>query len=276
MEMYGTMPSDDPDARVLLAVAPDQYVTERTRLIRQARADGDRPLAKFYESLKRPSVALWAVLASVADADTVNGVVSVTTKLGETQAAGSDPSALQAATRDRRKVVEAIVDRSVKVLAQWDAGAEKRRPEIRSVVDQLSRHPDLVEPWINGTLRDVPDDDFGFGAFADLNVATRVKEAAPAKPARSRRPERPQVEVVRDLGAERAARTGRIREARKDVSEAAHDVTAAQRRVQTARTAMREAEKEARLSEDALATAERRHAKATAQLEAAQSTGGPS
>jgi hypothetical protein len=270
MGIYGTMPND-ADARVLLAVAPDQYVTERTRLIKQARADRDRPLANFYQSLKRPSVSLWAVLASAPDADAANRVVKVTTELGEIQAAGGDPAALQAATRDRRKIVEGIVDRSVKALAEWDAGAEKRRPEIRSIVDQLSRHPDLAEPWINGTLRDVPDDDFGFGAFADLHVATRAKEPAPAKAARSRRPERPETEVVRDLGAERAARTEWIREAREDASTAAHEVAAAQRRLQAARNALREAEKEARLSDEALAAAERRHAKATAQLEASQS-----
>jgi hypothetical protein len=265
-----TMPSDDPDARVLLDVAPDQYVTERTRLIKQARADGNRPLANFYQSLKRPSVAVWAVLAAVPDAGAVDGVVAVTTKLGETQAAGSDPAALKAATKDRRKVVEAIVDRSVKALARFDAGAEKRRAEIRGVVDQLSRHPELVGAWVDATLRDLPDDDFGFGAFADLQVTTPAKKPAPAKAARPKRSVQPETDVVRDLGAERAGRAERVREARNDVSAAAKEVTAAQRRVQSARTALRDAEKEARLSEEALAGAERRHAKATSQLEAAQ------
>ena len=55
----------------VLDVAPDQYVAERDRLVKQARSAKDRASATFYQSLKRPTVPLWAVLAAGHDADAV-------------------------------------------------------------------------------------------------------------------------------------------------------------------------------------------------------------
>ena len=158
------MPSDAAaDARVLLDVAPDQYVAERDRLVKQARGAKDRASATFYQSLKRPTVPLWAVLAAGHDADAVDSIIKVTTELGDIQGGSTKAADLTAATQRRRKALESFVDRAVKALAKWDAGAEKRRPEIRSIVDQLSRHPDLAESWVDTTLRELPDSDFGFG-----------------------------------------------------------------------------------------------------------------
>ena len=100
------MPNDAGDARVLLQVSPDDYVSERARLVKQARADGDRALATFYQSLKHPGRALWAVLAAGDDADAVHGIVTATTKLAKIQAAGSDPGALAMGTQHRRTALE--------------------------------------------------------------------------------------------------------------------------------------------------------------------------
>ena len=66
METFTTVPTMS-DARVLFRVAPDDYVTERTRLVKEARAAGDRALAKSYAALKRPNLSLWAVLAADDD-----------------------------------------------------------------------------------------------------------------------------------------------------------------------------------------------------------------
>src|SRR5215203_6180692 len=154
-----TMPPDGADARALLRVPPDEYVAERTRLVKQARADKDRPLAGLYQSLKRPSLSVWAVLAAGDDEKAVNEVVSITSKLAETQSGAGTAGAVSAATKDRRKVIERLVDRAVKALAATDKSAETRRPEIREIVDQLSRHPELVEGWIDGTLRDLPEEE---------------------------------------------------------------------------------------------------------------------
>ena len=177
------------DARLLLRQSPDNYVAERTRLVKQARADGQRDSANFYQSLKRPTLSTWAVLAAADDADAVNDVIAATNDLAKVQAGGSNAAALAAATKKRRSALEALVDRAVGALGEWEPGAESRRAEIRGMIDQLSRHPELAASWIDGTLRDLPDDALGFAAFADLEVAetpgSAAKQAKPAKPVKS-------------------------------------------------------------------------------------------
>ncbi len=269
------MPNDAFDARVLLEVAPEQYVTERTRLVKQARADRDKAQANFFQSLKRPSVALWAALVA-ADADVVHKLLSATSELGEVQAGGSSPADLTAATKRRRTTVEGFVDRAVNALAMFDAGAEKRRPEIRSLVDQLSRNPDLADAWIDGTLREIPDEQFGFGAFDGVALTPRAETTSLTKAAKptaksstkaAKRGEPEPREDVRDLAAERAAKAklkDQVREAKKAVAEAARELTAADRRVTVARAAVKDAEKHLRVAEDQRAAAEREHERAVA------------
>jgi hypothetical protein len=278
------MPRDTAaDARVLLDVAPDQYVTERDRLVKQARAAKDRDSATFYQSLKRPTVPLWAVLAAGDNADTVEAVMKVTTELGDIQGGITKGADLAAATQRRRKALETFVDRAVKALAKWDAGAEKRRPEIRSIVDQLSRHPDLVETWVDATLRELPDSDFGFGAIADMSDAEvfkpkpkpKVKSTTKSKVAGKRSPtseERP-AQAAPDRGADRAARAARAdqtRQARKEVAAAVRDLATAERRLDAARAAMDDAKEELAAAEDQHAAVEQRHKKATTQLKTLQ------
>jgi hypothetical protein len=271
------MPSDAAaDARVLLDVAPDQYVTERDRLVKQARAAKDKASAAFYQSLKRPTVPLWAVLAAGHDADAVDSIIKVTTELGDIQGGSAKAADLTAATQRRRKALEAFVDRAVKALAKWDAGAEKRRPEIRSIVDQLSRHPDLAESWMDATLRELPTSDFGFGAIADMGDAEILKPRPPKSKGTAEKPrksEAPPAKPAPDRSGDRAARAARAeqtRQARKDVAAAVRQLANAERRVDAARAAMDDAKQELTAAEEQHATAEQRHKKATAQLEALQ------
>ena len=255
--IYVTMPIDTADARALLRVPPDKYVEERTRLAKQAKADKDRPLAEFYQSLKRPALSLWAVLAAGDDAKAVNEVVSITSKLGETQASGT-AGAVSTATKERRKAIEDLVDRAVKALAS-DKTAEARRAEIREIVDQLSRHPELAESWIDGTLRELPEEEFGFGALGTFNV---VPDTPTKSRAEQKTPER------KDNRAERAAEAEAVKQARREVTEAARVLAAAEREVRSAEGEVRKAEKLLREAEEAREKAERRHAAAIARVEA--------
>lgn len=271
------MPDHAANARLLLTGAPDSYVAERTRLVKQARADGDRERANFYQALKRPNLSLWAVLVAGEDVDAVQGIVAETIELAKIQTAGAASDALSAATKSRRKTLETLVDRAVKALARSVSGAESRRPEIRAIIDQLSRHPDVAATWIDGTLRDLPDDAFGFAAFTGVTETTAKtpasRRAKPAKPARPLKPpaDDTTAQPAIDLAAERAARAERAqlaRQARHDVAVAARQLAAAERRVAAAQATVREAQDALRLAEDERATAQQHHQEANAQLDA--------
>ncbi len=272
------MATDTPDARVLLRASPDDYVTERTRLVKEARADKNRSLASFYQSLKRPPLSLWAVLAASDDTAAVNDVVKATSELGETQASRGTAGALSAATKTRRKALERLVDKAVAALGKSDCGADARRAEIRSIIDQLSRHPELLDSWTDGTLRELPEDDFGFGAFADMEVPARSESTASADRKKSSRATDAPVSRSDDApskpranGAAKAARAEETRAARKAVAAAARELAIAERGVHAAETAVRKAEKELRAAEGDRAAAERRHQQATARLEVSRS-----
>ena len=117
MRTYVAMTTDTIDARALLKVAPDDYVTERTRLVKQARADGDRAVAAAYQALKRPNLSLWAALAAAADTAAVRSVIAATDELANVQAGGSNAGAVSKASQARRKALEPLVDAAVKSLA---------------------------------------------------------------------------------------------------------------------------------------------------------------
>ncbi|MEO8267061.1 MAG: hypothetical protein ABI706_16275 [Ilumatobacteraceae bacterium] len=271
-------PAYPTDARVLLLQPPDDYVGERTRLVKLARADGQRARATFLQSLKRPNLALWAVLAAGEDGEAVQALMAATTELAEVQAGGARATALSTATRYRRVALEALVDRAVAALARSVPSAAARRGEIRDIIDQLSRHPELADTWIDGTLRDLPEEEFGFGAFTIVPLTTEHDAGTPA-PARrtpaSRLPgprapgpaTRASTDDVEDRAA-RIARTQRATQARKDVAAAVREIAAAERRIAVARTAFEAAATELRQAEQKLAGAEERHRDATARLEA--------
>ncbi len=271
MPKSASSPTGSNDARVLLRQPPDDYVGERTRLVKLARADGDRSRATFLQSLKRPNLALWAVLAAGDDGEAVRALMAATTELAEVQASGARATALSTATRYRRVTLEALVDRAVTALGRSVPSAQARRGEIRDIIDQLSRHPDLGDTWIDGTLRDLPEEEFGFGAFTGVSDADddEVETSIPARrapaPRKTATPRSP--EPVDDRAA-RAARTMQATQARKDIAAAVRELTAAERRVAAAQTAFDEAEAELRQAEQKLAGAEQRHRGAIARLEA--------
>jgi hypothetical protein len=175
---------------------------------------------------------------------------------------------VSAATKDRRKAIEGVVDRAVKALAADDKSAEARRAEIREIVDQLSRHPEVADSWIDGTLRDLPEEEFGFGAFDVVAVPASQPKQKAAKPraatakAGTDKPDTADNDASERVPtrAERAAKAEAAKQARKDVSDAARAVSEADGRVRAAETEVRKAEKALREAEAAYDNAKRRHA----------------
>ncbi len=282
------MDNDHP-ARAMFRVSPAAYVGERTRLAKAAKAAGDKDLGKQLQALKRPTLAMWAVVAATDDPDDVHELLAVTDELAAVQGSG-DRAATVEATKRRRATVEVVVGAAVEALQPWEPSAEARRAEIRTIVDQLSRHPELASAWIDGTLRELPETDaFGFAAFTGMEVPEKAASQPKAKPERRlrsvpplpsddgdgttpmptptgvRRPScvaRTSVPNVRRARARAAA----TREARRNVEAATKALTAAQRKVIDAERVSREAEATLRAVEADRDIAARRHAAAASRL----------
>jgi hypothetical protein len=230
------------DARALLRVPPDQYIAERTRLVKEARSLKDRERAAYLQGLKKPNLAMWAALVAGDDAASVRRVLEATSQLASVQGGGAGRNELAAATRHRRDVVEAMVNRAVAALASAESksSAELRRSEIRTVIDQLSRHPESAEAWVDGSLRDLPEEGFGFGAFADVEPrevepAPRAAKNAAQKAAKGRSPDGQRSRRAPEKEPSRSIDLKAEREAQRAVSVAERELATAERRLRDAR-----------------------------------------
>jgi hypothetical protein len=227
-------------ARPLLDAGPAGFTTARDAASRALRAAGDRAGAAAVKALRKPAVALWAVLAAGADEAAARDVVAATEELATVQAAASDRARLAEATARRRAAVDRVTETAVAALAGHEgSAAARRRDEIRTLADRVSRRADLLPAWLDATLRDIPDDAVGFGAFAGIDLAPPVGERpAPAAAAR-RAPDKAviaargaveqaeaalaeQEQAVRSADEERRGAEEALERARHDRDEAVH------------------------------------------------------
>ena len=179
------MAIDPQDSRALLQVAPGDYVAERTRLAKAARALGDKARAVSIQALKRPTLGWWAVIAAAADdPQSVRDLFEATSNLAVLQSTAAASSEIAAATLHRKRSVDAIVQRSLAALLKWDLDADPRRQEIRDLIDQLSRHRDVETEWLDGSLRELPTVASGFDAFAHLEISPRSRVERSPEPTR--------------------------------------------------------------------------------------------
>lgn len=175
------------EPRELLRVGPDAYTATRDGEVKRRRTAGDKTAATALKALTRPSLALWGVLVAAEDDALVTRAVEATAALAAAQGAAVEGRAVEdvvAATVARRRKLDDVTGAAVAaiaVLAALPARAEGQRHEIRTIVDRLSRHPELLDAWLDGTLRHVPDDT-GFEAFAAFTPLVRRVVGTPTVP----------------------------------------------------------------------------------------------
>ena len=256
------------NARKLLECAPGEYVAERSRLVKEARHSGDRAGAKELQALSRPPLGLWAVLAAADDRKTIAPLYDATAHVARVQAAGAGRQALTEATQRRRTALERVVDVAVAAFARWDQGAEARRSEIRTIVDRLSRRPDLADAWLAGVLRDLPDDELGFAAFSDVHVTTPTRPNTERR-AKVRAKQTPTPPLDADVEARKvdAVRAAELQRAQADLAVADEVMSRAKQQVQQASEALRRATAHLTEAERNLAAAAEQRAVAVARLE---------
>jgi hypothetical protein len=279
------------DARQLLDAGPDGYTSARDAEVRRRRAEKDREGAAALKALVKPPLALWAVLVAANDAKLARRAVESTTALGAAQGAavrGKGAEQIADAAAARRGALDALTDAAVTALAAHGKavprGVDGHRAEIRSIIDRVSRHPELLDEWLDGTLRDIPADT-GFDAFAAIapspqpaskpppmtrptRAGSKAPPAAPPSPA-VKRPS-PAAERRRVDAERRRAQAEQVRAtAQASVGEAEGDLAEAERAVREAQRALAAAEKTRDGAERVLERARRALAMATAKVEAA-------
>ena len=121
------MPDAAPDPAVLAAallslyaVPPEEFMAERKRLVAAAKADGDAALAKEVSTLRKPSLAAWAVNLLAREApDLVDGLADLGERMRGAQGR-LDTDTLTALRPERDKLLEEVVRTTVQLVS--DAG----------------------------------------------------------------------------------------------------------------------------------------------------------
>ena len=241
-----------PDARTLLDGGPDEYIARRDALAKELKAGGDKDGASAIKSLVKPTMAMWAVLAA-GDADLARAAMDATTQLVAVQGRAADRAAITSATAARRKLIDQLVDRGMSAIGR---GNEARAQEVRDLLERLTRQPHLLDEWIDGTLRTVPEEGLGFDAFAGFEP--------PVSSASAPRQERPTTRPARSRGSDEDAPADEVPRA---AARASFDERAAQEQERAEREAAR-ARRVAAKAE--LLAAEKAVASANRQLDVAR------
>lgn len=257
------------DARSLFDVGPADYVAERDRMVKELRADGDKAGAAAIKQLKRPSLSMWAVLAAGGDDRAVRELVDATQQLATVQGGGGDRASIQDATRRRRDLVDGLTDSAIAALGRYEQTAAARRIEVRGMVDQLARHPELADAWIDGTLRDLPEAGSGFEAFQEMVLPTRepkaidqavTKTATKTASTRSRPAEERAAQREAEQRRKAALAEARevLRDAERGLAEARRVTHSARRDLERATTRLQQAEAAEHAAQAAVADAAER------------------
>ncbi|TDD96062.1 hypothetical protein [Actinomadura rubrisoli] len=117
----------------LYGAVPAEFVATRTRLARQAKADGDAALAKRIGALRRPTLPAWAVnLLSRSAADDLGRLLDVG---AEMRAAWGSGGGLGDLEQRRARLIRDLVRRAGELAAE--AGNPLREQAVREVEDTL-------------------------------------------------------------------------------------------------------------------------------------------
>ncbi|KAB2374806.1 hypothetical protein [Actinomadura montaniterrae] len=218
----------------LYRVVPEEFVATRTRLVREAKAEGDAALAKRIGGLRRPTLSAWAVnLLARSAAGDLGRLLDVGARMREAWASGGGLGDLE---QQRARLVAALLRRAGEIAAE--AGRPLRDQAVREVEDTLQAA--TVDEEVAAEVREgrlpqprshtgfVPA---GFALAPEPPPKEQSKPAPPEKPARrEKKAERPKVTRTSAARARRAETLARkADEAERALADRAERADAAKR-----------------------------------------------
>lgn len=277
----------------LYAVPPEEFIALRTARQDEAKADGDRPLAKAIGSLPKPSTAAWVCNLLVrAHREEIEGLVELGDLLREAQnnLAGDQ---LRALNTQRGQLLNALT-RQASALAREQG--HRVGPSISAQVEETLRaamaDPEAGEALLTGRLTSP----MSYSGLGTASARPDLRLVPPPKPEKRGTPPPPKKASARAGTQERespAARREREREEQRRAAEEKHrrevaraeeaaeqaralaeevQAAAEEQRRQAEQLALEHAELQNQVEElaDRLAEAERHAAEAAAALKRAQ------
>lgn len=224
-------------------------------MVKSLRASGERELATEIATLRRPSLAEWALNRVALDQpDSVRSLLDAIDAVRTAQQsalAGQGRSQVREANEQRRRATEDVARRAAGVLEAEGRPAEGQLPAVNEVLRRVGSSAAVAEQLVSGRLGGAPAvDDDPFGGFDAGAFAPPTKE-----PARS--------QAVPDA-KQRRAHERALAAAEDTVAHARRSLIRADRELARARDALAEADEARSAAQAALAEADQRCAVAAA------------
>jgi hypothetical protein len=150
------VPSTTDDViRRLYEAPPDGFVAARAEAVANARKAGDKDAAKRFAALRKPTVAAWVVnLLALRRPDLIEELVDLSAALREAQR-GLQGEQLRELTTQRRQVVSALVSAARKLAVEEDpgmAGAKLPLGEVEATLTAALAEPEIAAQVRTGRL----------------------------------------------------------------------------------------------------------------------------
>lgn len=213
----------DEAAAELYGTDLDDFMAARTRLVAQARADKDRPLATAVAGLKKPTRSAWLVNLLARDASDRLGRLSDLAAQMAAAHQGLDVQALRTLGTERQQLVSALTADALAAGAQrgYQATEAVRAEVAGTIAAAVADAGALAEVLTGRTVKPLSYSGFGFpltaGAAPAPAPATEDKAVTADDPDASSDPAR---EARRQAEAALERATQALQQARADVQQA--------------------------------------------------------
>lgn len=257
-------PSIDLDdaLEALFLGAPDEFIAGRDALAKRLRAEGRREDAARVKSLRRPSVAAWAVnQAARRRRPDVTALAELGVKLRRAQdeaLAGGQSDRLRDLGARRRSLVASLADAAFDGLRGRGVASESHRDDLVATFEAVAADPDAATKVLAGRLTRPLDPPVGFGpadgvvvAMGDDSARQSSGKARPSDDDGSRRVHVLDAAEVRKARARAARASDVLDTAAREVARLEKALTVARQDVARARDAAARAEAAAAAAESA-------------------------
>jgi hypothetical protein len=217
----------DQAADELYAISPDDFVTRRTELMAEARAAGDRALAKEIGQLRKPTRSAWLVnLLARAEGRRITELLELGTALQRAQQR-MDGDELRRLSTERRKLIDALARTAADLglAAGYDA-ADAATQEVSQTLQAALSDVTLAAQLTAGRMHQAAS----YGGFGPDDLASMLAASMPAAGHKA---------AAADVEAEEPAPPGRSD--RKPERKATEAAQAARQAADAARAAAEEA-----------------------------------
>ena len=224
------------EAEKLLAVEPDQFVVERNRIVRSLRSEDRREEADTVAGLRKPTVVVFAVNRAARDRPkAAAGAAEAARKVRETQIAG-EPEPFRKAAAELEAALELLAEVAVAHVApRGKPPSDAMRRRVRDLLRTAVADDDAREALARGALAEELET-VGFSSYAGMDPApTKQQRKRVAEPSRADQQEAKRRERERALEEKLAQAEQRLQDAAKASRQADRELKAAERAVATIR-----------------------------------------